>query len=96
MAKLALLARLEARPGKEQEVTDFLTGGLPLANQEWDTISWYAWQTGPSTFGAFITFDAEDGRDAHLRIAAAFTENADRLSSKPPVIEKLTILAAKG
>ena len=95
MAKLALLARLEARPGKEQEVADFLTGGLPLADQEWDTISWSAWQTGPSTFGIFGTFDEEDGRDAHLRITAALTENADRLLSKPPVIEKLTILVAK-
>ncbi len=96
MTKFALLARLEAKPGKEQEVADFLTGGLPVADQEWDTISWDAWQTGHSTFGVFVTFEAEDGRDKHLRIAAVLTENADRLLSKPPVIEKLTILAAKG
>jgi quinol monooxygenase YgiN len=97
MAKLALLARLEAKPGKEQEVADFLAGALPLAEQESGTVSWYAWQIGPSTFGIFDTFEAEEGREAHLNgpIAAALMENADRLLSKPPVIEKLTILAAK-
>ena len=97
MVKLALLARLEARPGKEQEVADFLAGAVSLAAQEPDTVTWYAWQIGPSTFGIFDTFEAEEGRVAHLNgpIAAALMENADRLLSKPPVIEKLTVLAAK-
>ncbi len=66
MAKLALLARLEARPGKEQEVTDFLKSALPLAEAETGTVSWYAWQIGESTFGIFDTFEAEEGREAHL------------------------------
>ncbi|MDB5112428.1 MAG: hypothetical protein JWR67_3542, partial [Mucilaginibacter sp.] len=34
MVKLALLARLEAKPGKEEEVAAFLKGALPLAQQE--------------------------------------------------------------
>jgi quinol monooxygenase YgiN len=97
MVKLALLARLEARPGKEQEVADFLKSALPLAEAEPDTVTWYAWQIGPSTFGIFDTFEAEEGREAHLSgpIAAALMANADRLLSQPPVIEKLTVLAAK-
>jgi quinol monooxygenase YgiN len=66
MVKFALLARLEAKPGKEQTVADFLKGALPLAMEEARTISWYALQLGPSTFGIFDTFENEEGRDAHL------------------------------
>jgi quinol monooxygenase YgiN len=97
MVKLALLARLEAKPGKEQEVADFLKSALPIATGEPDTVTWYSWQIGESTFGIFDTFEAEEGREAHLtgEIAKALMANADRLFAKPPVIEKLTILAAK-
>ena len=62
MVKFALLARLEAKPGKEQEVADFIKSALPLAQQEAETISWYALQIGPSTFGIFDTFENEEGR----------------------------------
>lgn len=97
MEKLALLARLEAKPGKEQEVAEFLKNALPLAQGEQSTVKWYAWQIGESTFGIFDTFEAEEGREAHLngQIAAALMANADRLLAKPPVIEKLAILAVK-
>jgi hypothetical protein len=33
MLKLALFARLEAKPGKEREVADFLESGLALATR---------------------------------------------------------------
>lgn len=97
MVKVALLARLEAKPGKEQEVADFLKSALQLAQGEPKTVTWYAWKISPTTFGIFDTFEAEDGRDAHLNgpIAAALMANADRLLASPPVIEKLNILAAK-
>jgi quinol monooxygenase YgiN len=97
MAKLALLAWLEAKPGKEQEVADFLKSALPLAQAEPATVSWFAWRTGESVFGIFDTFETEEGRDAHLSgpIAAALMANAGRLLAKPPIIEKLDILAEK-
>ena len=97
MVQVAVLAWLEAKPGMEQEVADFLKSALPLAEGEPKTITWYAWQTGESIFGIFDTFEAEEGRDAHLSgpIAAALMANADRLLAKPPLIEKLTVLAAK-
>lgn len=97
MAKLALLAWLQAKPGMEKEVADFLAGALPLAQQEPGTITWYSWRADESVFGIFDTFETEEGRDAHLNgpIAAALMANADRLLAKPPVIEKLDVLAAK-
>jgi quinol monooxygenase YgiN len=97
MVKLALLARLEAKPGKEQEVADFLKAGLALAQQEQETVSWYGLQLGPSTFGVFDTFEDEAGRDAHLNgaIAKALMEKAGELLAKDPVIEKVDLLAVK-
>lgn len=97
MEKLALLARLEAKPGKEKVVADFIKSALALAQQETETIRWYALQIGPSTFGVFDTFASEHGRDAHLggEIAKALMANAAELLSTDPVIEKVDLLAVK-
>jgi quinol monooxygenase YgiN len=97
MEKFALLARVEAKPGKENEVLTFLKSALPLAEAEPDTIRWYALKIGPSTFGIFDTFETEDGREAHLsgKIAEALMANASELLAKDPVIEKVDLLAIK-
>lgn len=97
MEKFALLARLEAKPGKEQELQAFLKSALPLAEAEAGTVRWYALQIGPATFGIFDTFEAEEGRQAHLDgdIAAALMANASTLLAKDPVIEKVSLLAVK-
>jgi quinol monooxygenase YgiN len=52
---------------------------------------------GPSTFGIFDTFEAEEGREAHLsgEIAKALMANASKLLSKDPIIEKVSLLAIK-
>ena len=96
MVKTALFVRLEAKPGKEQEVADFLKSGLPLALQEPATVSWFAIRLGPSTFAIFDAFPDEAGRQAHLngRIAAALMAKAGELLSQPPNIEKADVLAA--
>lgn len=97
MVKYAIVARVEAKPGKEEAVEQFLKSALPLAEDEKDTVSWYALKIGPSTFGIFDTFNDEAGREAHLngKIAAALMQHADELLSKPPVIEKVELLAVK-
>jgi quinol monooxygenase YgiN len=97
MEKFAILARVEAKPGKEQEVFDFLKSALPLAQDEPETARWYALQLGPSTFGIFDTFESTGGREAHLggKIAAALMANAADLLSKDPVIEMVELIAVK-
>lgn len=97
MVKLGLLARLEAKPGKEQAVADFLASALALAENEPATTAWFAVRLGPSTFGIFDVFPDESGRQAHLSgpIAAALMAKASELLAQPPVIEKLDVLAAK-
>ena len=97
MEKFAILARVEAKPGKETEVLEFLKSALPLAEGEPETIRWYALQIGPSTFGIFDTFETTDGRMAHLNgpIAAALMANASALLAKDPIIEMVDLLAIK-
>ena len=99
MAKYALYVPLEAKPGKEKDVSDFLRSALPLVNAEPGTISWFAIQEGPSRFAIFDTFDDEAGRDAHLngKVAAALMEKvkAGELFAKEPEILKIEILADK-
>ncbi len=97
MEKYALLATLKAKPGKEAVVEEFLTSALPLAQAEPGTIRWYAFKTGPDSFGIFDTFATEDAREAHRtgEIAKALMANADALLAVAPVIEKLDILTSK-
>jgi quinol monooxygenase YgiN len=99
MAKFALYVPLQAKPGKEKEVADFLRSAAPLVNAEAGTTTWFAIQEGPSSFAIFDTFDDEAGRDAHLngKVAAALMEKAKAgdLFAKTPEIHRLEILADK-
>jgi quinol monooxygenase YgiN len=97
MVHVALLARLEAKPGKEDEVANLLKSALPLANAEPATTVWFGLKLGPSTFGIFDAFPNEAGRQAHLagQIAAALMAKAPELLAQPPTIERVEVLAAK-
>ena len=95
--KLALFARLEAKPGKEKEVAEFLRQGVALANQEATTLMWFALRLGPSTFAIFDTFGDEAARQRHLNgpIAQALMAQAPALFAADPAIEPLEVLGAK-
>ena len=97
MVKVALFVRLEAKPGKEKDVENFLMEGLSLVMEEPATSAWFGIRLGPSTFGIFDAFPDEAGRQAHLsgRVAAALMAKAAELLSAPPSIEKVDVLAAK-
>lgn len=97
MVKVALLVRLEAKPGKEAQVEAFLKSGLAIVQQEPGTTVWFALRMGPTTFGIYDAFPDEAGRQAHLsgQVAAALMAKAPELLAQPPVIEKVDVLAAK-
>ena len=97
MVNVALLVRLEAKPGKESAVESFLRSGLSIVLEEPATTAWFAIRIGPRTFGIFDAFPDESGRQAHLsgRVAAALMAKAPELFEQPPSIEKVDVLAAK-
>lgn len=97
MVKVGLLLRLEAKPGKEAEVAEFLTSAIPLIQQEEATIAWFAIQLGPSTFGIFDVFPDDDGRNAHMtgKVADALRARWSEMLTVAPTVEKIDVLAAK-
>lgn len=97
MVKVALYVEMEAKPGKEGEVEKFVSGALPLVEDEPDTTAWFGLRLGPTTFGIFDAFADDAGRQAHLagKVAKALMEKAPELFSKPPQIRKVDVLAAK-
>ncbi len=97
MVKVALYVEMEAKPGKESEVEKFVSGALPLVEDEPDTTAWFGLRLGPTTFGIFDAFADDAGRQAHLagKVAKALMEKAPELFSKPPQIRKVDVLAAK-
>ncbi len=97
MVTVGLYVHLEAKPGKEAEVERFIKSGLQIVMDEPATCAWFGIRLGPSTFGIFDAFPDEQGRQAHLsgKVAAALMAKAPELLAKPPVIEKVEVLAAK-
>ena len=97
MVKVGLLARLVAKPGKEEEVAAFLAGALPLAQSEKETVVWYAIRLSKSEFGIFDAFADDAGRKAHLAgpIAKALMAKAGELLAEPPKIDPVDVLASK-
>jgi quinol monooxygenase YgiN len=97
MVRVGILARLRAKPGKENEVQKLLEGALPLAQAEKQTQVWFAIRIGPREFGIFDAFADESGRKAHLsgQIASALMAKAPELLSDPPQLEQVDVLAAK-
>ena len=97
MIKCGLFVRLEAKPGKEQAVADFLAAGLELTNQEATTPIWFALKLSPTTFGVFDAFATEEHRQAHLmgNMAKSLMARVDELLASPPSVEPLDILGMK-
>ena len=97
MVSLGILARMEAKAGKEEEVAKFLESALALVHEEPGTVTWYAIRIGPSEFGIFDTFEDDAGRQAHLsgKVAEALMANAEALFSSPPQINQLDVIADK-
>ncbi len=97
MVTKAIFLRLKAKEGKEAELEEFLTGALPLAEDEPETTAWFAVKFDASTFAIFDAFPDDAGRQAHLngKIAAALMENAPDLLADAPNIEQCDVMAAK-
>jgi len=97
MVTKGLIVRLEAKPGKEEELASFLGGALPLVLAEAETTAWLALRAGPTSFAIVDVFPDDAGRQAHLdgAVARALLGRAEELFAEPPQIEPVDVLAAK-
>jgi quinol monooxygenase YgiN len=95
--KYALLAELEAKPGKGEALGEFLEAGRALAVAEQETVTWYAFRIDETHYGIFDTFEEEAGRQAHIEgeIPKALGQVADDLLAAPPSIRPVDLIAVK-
>lgn len=97
MVNLGLLVRLEAKPGEDANVEEFLRAALPLVRQEAGTTAWFGVRFGRSEYGIVDFFPDEASREAHLmgQVAAALRDRSPALFAQQPRIRKCTVLADK-
>jgi quinol monooxygenase YgiN len=95
--KLGLLALLESKPGRGDDLGAFLEAGRALAAAEAGTVTWYAFKISETEYGIFDTFETEEGRQAHLggEIPTALGQVAPDLLAKDPDIRTVDVIAVK-
>jgi quinol monooxygenase YgiN len=95
--KLGLLALLDSKPGRGNDLGAFLEAGRDLAVAEGGTVTWYAFKITDTAYGIFDTFETEDARQAHLggAIPTALGQVASDLLAKDPDIRTVDIIAVK-
>jgi quinol monooxygenase YgiN len=94
---LGILALLEAKAGKGDELAAFLKAGRDLAVAEEGTVTWYAFKISDTSYGIFDTFATDDARTAHIngQIPAALAEVSADLLLRAPEIRPVNVLAVK-
>lgn len=97
MIQVALSVVVQARPGKEEDVADFLRGARAVVEQEPGTRAWFALRLDGSTFGIFDVFPDDDARRAHLSggVGQALAARAGELFGEEPRIQEIDVLAYK-
>lgn len=95
--KLGILALLEAKPQRGDDLGRFLEQGRAIAAAEGGTVTWYALKLDETNYGTFDTFENEEGRQAHIdgEIPAALAQVGDDLLAKAPDIRPVEIVAVK-
>ena len=92
-----LLALLEAKPGKGEQLAAFLVQSRALAVEETGTVTWYAFKLSETAYGIFDSFTDEDARQAHIngQIPIALGHVAADLLASEPTIRPTDIIAVK-
>ena len=92
-----LLAILEARNGKGDELAEFLQRARELAASEEGTVTWYAFKLSETRYGIFDTFADEAARQAHVGgpIPVALGEIGTAVLASEPDIRPVEVVAVK-
>ena len=95
--RFGLLALLEAKPGKGDDLGAFLVSGRAIAVQEQGTVTWYAFKIDDTRYGVFDTFETEEARQAHLdgEIPKALATIRSDLLAADPDIRPIDVVAVK-
>ncbi len=88
---------MHAKPGKEEDVADFLRSARPIVEQEEGTRAWFALQFDESTFGIFDVFPDDEARQTHLAggVGQALAAQGADLFGTEPNIQNVDVIAYK-
>jgi quinol monooxygenase YgiN len=94
---VAVWVEMEARPGKADELEELLKAAAPIAQNEPETVTWFAMRLSETRFCIFDTFSGEDGRRRHLEgdLPKRLTEKQGELLVNPVTMQEIAVLAAK-
>jgi quinol monooxygenase YgiN len=95
--RLGVLALLEARSDKGDELVAFLENGRSIAAAEPGTVTWYAFRINDTNYGIFDTFGTEEARQAHIdgEIPKALANVGSELLARDPDIRTVEVVAVK-
>jgi len=98
MVTKGLVVELHAKPGKEEELAEFLAGAERLVADEPGTPVWLALRTDETTFWIVDAFPGDEERQAHLtgRVAAGLMAGAPEMLARDPEIRHADVLGSKG
>jgi quinol monooxygenase YgiN len=98
MPSRALLIRLQAQPGMDEELQAFLNAAQVSVRQEAGARAWYALRFGRGEYGVFEAFADDSQCEAQLRgpVSLALMQEADNaLLAQQPQFQRLDLLASK-
>ncbi|MEV7324540.1 antibiotic biosynthesis monooxygenase [Streptomyces sp. NPDC093970] len=97
MPAYGFFVELEAKPGKEDDVAQFLVDAKALVDAEPGTLAWFSFRLGPSSFRIFDAFETEEDREAHYqgKVRQQIELRGAELFSTPPTITPVDLLASK-
>jgi quinol monooxygenase YgiN len=93
----AILLTFKAKKEHESEVAGFLKKAQPMAQEEVDTISWFAIRLENGEYGIFDTFPDNGDRFKHLigQIPREMAAHAFSLLGSVPDLELLNVISEK-
>jgi quinol monooxygenase YgiN len=95
--RLGILALLEAKAGKGDDLGAFLESGRAIAVAEEGTVTWYAFKISDTEYGIFDTFETDEALQAHLggQIPQALGQVGPDLLARDADIRTVEIVAVK-
>jgi quinol monooxygenase YgiN len=96
MVTVGVVARFEAKPGTDAEMERFFHNGLSIVETQPSTTMWFAFRTGPTSYGAFAVFETDADREALLSAGGPkLSAEYAKLFAQPPSFEKADVLEAR-
>lgn len=94
---VGILVIMEAKPGKGEDLGEFLRSGRDLVAEEQLTVTWHSFKIDENTYGIFDTFEGEEGRQAHVDgpLADRLRANGADFLAAAPDVKYVDVIAVK-